>query len=63
MSMFVRINSKLAIVAIWSVTAEALVEMDTKVDVTPKKHMFEETLVALAGYWNANYQDTLSIKE
>jgi hypothetical protein len=37
--------------------------MDTKVDVTPKKHMFEETLVALAGYWNASYKATLSIKE
>jgi hypothetical protein len=41
MSMFVHINSKLAIVAIGSVTAEALVEMDIKVDVTPEKHMFE----------------------
>jgi len=28
--------------------------MDIKVDVTPEKHMFEEALVALAGYWNAN---------
>jgi len=37
--------------------------MDIKVDATPEKHMFEEALVAFAGYWNANYQASLSIKE
>jgi uroporphyrinogen-III synthase len=45
-------NNKLTVVAIGPVTSEALVEMDVKVDVMPDKHLFEETLIALARYWN-----------
>jgi uroporphyrinogen-III synthase len=46
-------NSKLTIVAIGPVTAEALVEMGVKVDVMPDKHLFEEALIVLTRYWNA----------
>jgi len=47
-------NSKLTIVAIGPVTAEALVEMGVKVDVMPDKHLFEEALIALTRYWNTS---------
>jgi uroporphyrinogen-III synthase len=47
-------NSKLTIVAIGPVTAEALVEMGVKVDVMPDKHLFEEALIALIRYWNTS---------
>jgi uroporphyrinogen-III synthase len=48
------INKKLTIVAIGPTTAEALAEMGLKVDVMPEKHLFEETLNALAQYWDTN---------
>ncbi|MGQ9719577.1 MAG: uroporphyrinogen-III synthase [Nitrososphaerales archaeon] len=47
-------NSRLTIVAIGPVTAKTLFEMGLKVDVMPDKHIFEEALMALARYWNAN---------
>jgi len=46
-------NSKLTVVAIGPVTAEALGEMGVKVDVMPDKHLFEEALTALARFWNS----------
>jgi uroporphyrinogen-III synthase len=48
------INNKLTIVAIGPTTAEALAEMGLKVDVMPEKHLFEETLNALARHWDTN---------
>jgi uroporphyrinogen-III synthase len=47
-------HSKLTIVAIGPTTAETLAEMGLKVDVMPEKHLFEETLNALAQYWDTN---------
>ena len=47
-------NSRLTIVAIGPATAKTLLEMGLKVDVMPDKHLFEEALIALARYWNAN---------
>lgn len=47
-------NSRLTIVAIGPVTAEAAVEMGVKIDVMPDKHLFEEALIALTRYWNAS---------
>jgi uroporphyrinogen-III synthase len=47
-------HNKLTIVAIGPTTAEALAEMGLKVDVMPEKHLFEETLNALARYWDTN---------
>ena len=46
------VNSKVTTVAIGPTTAEALKEMDIKVDVMPKDYLFEEALSALARYWN-----------
>jgi uroporphyrinogen-III synthase len=45
-------NSSLTTVAIGPVTAETLLKMGLKVDVMPKKYLFEEALIALARYWN-----------
>ena len=47
------INTKVTTVAIGPTTAEALQEMNVKVDVVPKDYLFEEALSALAQYWNA----------
>ena len=47
------INTKVTTVAIGPTTAEALKEMDVKVDVMPQDYLFEEALEALARYWNA----------
>lgn len=47
-------NNKLTIAAIGPKTAETLEEMGLNVDVMPEKHLFEETLNALAQYWNSN---------
>ena len=47
-------HNKLTIVAIGPTTAETLAEMGLKVDVMPEKHLFEETLNALAQYWDTN---------
>lgn len=44
-------NSRLTIVAIGPTTAETLAEMGLRVDVMPKKHLFEEALSALALHW------------
>jgi len=46
------IKDKVTTVAIGPTTAEALKEMDIKVDVVPKDYLFEEALVALARHWN-----------
>jgi uroporphyrinogen III methyltransferase/synthase len=46
-------NNKVTVVAIGPVTANALAEMDVKVDVMPDKHLFEEALDALALYWRS----------
>jgi uroporphyrinogen-III synthase len=45
------INEKVTTVAIGPTTAEALKEMDVKVDVMPQDYLFEEALAALARYW------------
>ncbi|MCW4015950.1 MAG: uroporphyrinogen-III synthase [Candidatus Bathyarchaeota archaeon] len=45
------LNKKLTIVAIGPVTAKTLLEMDLKVDVTPKTYLFEDALKALAQFW------------
>lgn len=47
-------NSRLTIVAIGPATAKTSLEMGLKVDIMPDKHLFEEALIALARYWNAN---------
>jgi uroporphyrinogen III methyltransferase/synthase len=47
-------NSKVTVVAIGPVTAEALAEMGVEVDVMPEVHLFEEALDALAFYWNSS---------
>lgn len=46
------INREVTTVAIGPTTAEALKEMDIKVDVIPKDYLFEEALTALARHWN-----------
>ena len=46
------VNAKVTTVAIGPTTAEALKEMDVKVDVMPKDYLFEEALAELARYWN-----------
>lgn len=48
------INTKVATVAIGPTTAEALKEMDVKVDVMPEDYLFEKALAALAEYWDAD---------
>jgi uroporphyrinogen-III synthase len=45
------INGKVTTVAIGPTTAEALKEMDVKVDVIPESYLFEEALSSLAKYW------------
>lgn len=45
------IHEKITTVAIGPTTAEALKELDIKVDVIPKDYLFEEALVALATFW------------
>lgn len=45
-------NSKLTIVAIGPVTAEAILNMGLKVDVMPDKYLFEQALITLARYWS-----------
>lgn len=48
----VLVNQKLTVVAIGPTTAKTLVAMGLRVDVMPEKHLFEESLEALAQYWN-----------
>ncbi|MCL5949089.1 MAG: uroporphyrinogen-III synthase [Candidatus Bathyarchaeota archaeon] len=48
------IKEKVTTVAIGPTTAEALREMDVKVDVVPEDYLFENALAALAEYWNAD---------
>lgn len=45
------LNSKLTIVAIGPVTAHSLSELHLRVDVMPKKYLFEEALKLLAKHW------------
>ncbi len=45
------VNSKVTTVAIGPTTAEALTEMDIKVNVVPKDYLFEEALTALEAFW------------
>jgi uroporphyrinogen-III synthase len=45
---------KVTVVAIGPTTAEALKELNIKVDVVPKDYLFEEALSALAAYWAKN---------
>jgi uroporphyrinogen-III synthase len=45
------ITEKITIIAIGPTTAQALRELDIKVDVIPENYMFEEALSALAKYW------------
>jgi uroporphyrinogen-III synthase len=49
-----RLIEKVTIVAIGPTTAEALKDMEIKVDVVPDDYLFENALAALAKYWNAN---------
>ena len=46
------INREVTTVAIGPTTAEALKEMEIKVDVIPKDYLFEDALTALAQHWN-----------
>jgi uroporphyrinogen-III synthase len=46
-------NDRLTIVAIGPITAETLLKIGLKVDVMPDKYLFEDTIIALARYWNA----------
>jgi len=46
------IEQKVTTVAIGPTTAEALREMDIKVDVIPQDYLFENALAALAEFWN-----------
>jgi uroporphyrinogen-III synthase len=48
------IKDKVTTVAIGPTTAEALKEMDVKVDVIPEDYLFEKALSALAEYWSKN---------
>jgi uroporphyrinogen-III synthase len=45
---------KVVVVAIGPTTAQALKELNIKVDVVPKDYLFEEALSALAAYWVKN---------
>ena len=45
------LNSKLVTVAIGPVTAQALSELNVKIDVSPEKHTFEDALSELARFW------------
>jgi uroporphyrinogen-III synthase len=45
---------KVVVVAIGPTTAEALKELNIKVDVVPKDYLFEEALSALAAFWAKN---------
>ena len=45
---------QVTVVAIGPTTAEALKELNIKVDVVPKDYLFEEALLALAAYWAKN---------
>lgn len=45
------LNSKTTVVAIGPVTSQALTELNVKIDVSPKKHTFEEALSELARFW------------
>jgi uroporphyrinogen-III synthase len=44
------LNQKLAIVAIGPVTAQALSELNVKIDVLPEKYTFEDALIELANF-------------
>ncbi len=46
------LNNKSTIVAIGPLTAKTLHELKVKIDIIPKKYLFEEALSALAQYWN-----------
>jgi uroporphyrinogen-III synthase len=46
------IQDKVTTVAIGPTTAQALKEMDVKVDVVPEDYLFEKALSALAQYWS-----------
>ena len=48
------LNSKVTVVAIGPVTADALADMGVEADVMPDKHLFEEALDALALYWSSD---------
>lgn len=48
------LNNKSTIVAIGPLTAKTLHELKVKVDVIPKRYLFEEALFALAQYWNTH---------
>jgi uroporphyrinogen-III synthase len=48
------IKDKVTTVAIGPTTAEALREMDIKVDVVPEDYLFENSLAALAEYWKTH---------
>jgi len=45
------VNCNVTTVAIGPTTAEALMEMGVKVDVTPEDYLFEKALTALAAHW------------
>jgi uroporphyrinogen-III synthase len=47
------VNEKLAVVAIGPTTAKTLAQLGLRVDVMPEKHLFDESLKALARYWKA----------
>ncbi len=48
------IKEKVTTVAIGPTTAEALKEMEIKVDVVPDDYLFENALAALANYWSVH---------
>ncbi len=56
------INSKVTTVAIGPTTAEALREMDIKVDVIPQNYLFKEALTALARHWEVVVLEVIEIK-
>jgi uroporphyrinogen-III synthase len=47
------LNTKVAVVAIGPVTADALSEIGVNVDVIPERYLFEEAIDALARYWHS----------
>jgi uroporphyrinogen-III synthase len=49
------LNAGVVVVAIGPVTAGALAELGVKVDVMPDRHLFKESLAALARYWNSGH--------
>ena len=51
------IKKKLTVVAIGPTTAKALAEAGLEIDVMPEKHVFDETLNALARYWSTQKLD------